>query len=246
MIPHAKKRHHHHQEKYETRPESKTTKGEPKFSYVRSMHENEERMPAKSEAPHRVNHVTSQQEGLFIECQDEIKENVDKMLEVNGYQKLSMRKNHKGEYVVAIDDLALLLATVISDLDKKDKKIEEIKHDAKKYDRKTIELESKLNLAEKELSLRNSEIKDLQLRYDEAIIRIKELEQQPNRNYSQPSKDEITRKRPPYETETYIKSFSNTLPSPINMTSRPENIPPDSNILTEVFFRFSSENSYKN
>ena len=135
----------------------------------------------------------------LTECQDEIKDNIAKMLRLNGYPSLSLRRNHKNEYVVGVEELALVIASVISDVDKKNKRIA----DLEKADNKMVaELEAKLKVSEKEVSLRSVQLKELQSRCNHALEKVKEFDQVKTGSYN------------------VIKSFTSALPSPTVSSAR--------------------------
>eukprot|EP00826_Nyctotherus_ovalis_P041464 TRINITY_DN4172_c0_g3_i1.p1 TRINITY_DN4172_c0_g3~~TRINITY_DN4172_c0_g3_i1.p1 ORF type:complete len:314 (-),score=60.34 TRINITY_DN4172_c0_g3_i1:132-1073(-) len=70
------------------------------------------------------------QDNELASYQEEIKSNIEKLLEVNKLPKLELRKN-LNEYTVSLEDLSLILATLVFNIDKKNKHIVELTHKIK-------------------------------------------------------------------------------------------------------------------
>lgn len=96
--------------------------------------------------------------------EDEIKKMVDKMLKINGYPKLELKKATEGRYTVSLEDLALVLATIISDVIRKNKEIKRLEEKVGSVARTGQNVKC------------SSEFKDLQMKYEEALKEIKKLE----------------------------------------------------------------------
>eukprot|EP00826_Nyctotherus_ovalis_P061859 TRINITY_DN884_c0_g2_i5.p1 TRINITY_DN884_c0_g2~~TRINITY_DN884_c0_g2_i5.p1 ORF type:complete len:333 (-),score=78.57 TRINITY_DN884_c0_g2_i5:1042-1971(-) len=100
----------------------------------------------------------------LVKYENEIKNNIDKMLEINGYPKLELKKQENGRYTVSLEDLTFILATMISDIVRKNKEITQLEIRAKTA--KKTEQEGQYK----------EQLRDLQARHEQALREIKQLE----------------------------------------------------------------------
>lgn len=76
--------------------------------------------------------------------QEEIKGSIEKMLKLNRLPQLDLRKTRKGEYIVSLEDLSFILATLVTKIDKKTELILELKRKVKNYKAKVQDLNTML------------------------------------------------------------------------------------------------------
>jgi len=91
--------------------------------------------------------------------QEEIKESIEKMLKLNKLPQLDLKKTRKGEYIVSLEDLSFILATLIAKIDKKTEMILKFKRKNKSYKKKILDLRTMLKEnTERVLTTRKKEI----------------------------------------------------------------------------------------
>lgn len=100
----------------------------------------------------------------LVKCEGEIKNNIDKMLELNGYPKLDLKRQGNGRYTVSLEDLTFVLATMISDVVRKNKEIAQLEKRAKAAQRPEHSGQFR------------EQLKDLQARHEQALKEIRQLE----------------------------------------------------------------------
>ena len=96
--------------------------------------------------------------------EDQIKYTIDKMLKGNGYPKLELKKNNNGQYTVALEDLSLIFASMVSDSIKKNGIINQLKQEI-----------NSMSSMKQDMDI-STQFKDLQVKYNEEIKQIKNLE----------------------------------------------------------------------
>lgn len=69
----------------------------------------------------------------LLKYQEEIKGSIEKMLKFNKLPQLDLRKTRKGDYIISLEDLSFILATLVTKIDKKTELILELKRKVKSY-----------------------------------------------------------------------------------------------------------------
>jgi hypothetical protein len=137
---------------------SQSTRADPKFYTKADFYKSSSAVrSAKTNCPSERISIDSEE---LMQYEDDIKGTIDKMLHINGYSKLELNKQLNGRYTVSLEDLALLLATMISDLVRKNEEINQ--------------LEKKVKALIKTESQHRDQLKELQTQHQKTFKEITE------------------------------------------------------------------------
>jgi len=137
---------------------SHSTRGDPKFYTKADFYKAPSAVRlAKTNYPSERISINSEE---LMQYDDDVKGTIDKMLKINGYPKLELSKLESGRYTVSLDDLVFLLATMISDIARKNKEINQ--------------LENKVKALAQTESQHRDKLKEMQMQYQKTFKEIKE------------------------------------------------------------------------